>query len=339
MKYYLPRDLQEIVSGVVGDNVSLELTKFVPFFADRGDEKPNLREFIEERLKKRLKLRNLRIPLPDEAKLQYENFFGELVALWKSTNSEQFSMKTKSRLIIGLGDESVYETSIRLHRNYGVPYIPGSALKGVTKHYIFSVMAEEKGDEILRSYEEVKTEVKKRIAKKEKISVEKIQEDYYLAIAVIQEVVERKFVELEKIGSMNVDVGSTALEVKELVEIFGTQKQEGSIIFFDAFPTPDQLRNNPILELDIMNPHYQPYYSASENELKSRPEKAPGDWHQPNPIFFLTVPAGVEFQFAIAPRDTSGERLLDKTKEILISALREFGVGAKTSLGYGRFEK
>ncbi len=33
-------------------------------------------------------------------------------------------MRTKSRLVVGLGDESVYETSIRLHRNYGVPYIP-----------------------------------------------------------------------------------------------------------------------------------------------------------------------------------------------------------------------
>ena len=64
-------------------------------------------------------------------------------------------------------------------------------------------------------------------------------------------------------------------------------------------------------------------------------EKAPGDWHQPNPIYFLTVPKGIEFQFAIAPRNDERSKLLDKAKEILISALKEFGVGAKTSLGYG----
>jgi len=86
-----------------------------------------------------------------------------------------------------------------------------------------------------------------------------------------------------------------------------------------------------------MNPHYQPYYSARENELKNI-EKAPGEWHDPNPIFFLTVPKDVEFQFAIAPRDENGVKLLDKAKKLLISALRDFGVGAKTALGYGRLE-
>lgn len=39
------------------------------------------------------------------------------------------------RLCVGLGGESVLETAITLHRTYGVPYIPGSALKGLAAHY------------------------------------------------------------------------------------------------------------------------------------------------------------------------------------------------------------
>ena len=35
------------------------------------------------------------------------------------------------RLVVGLGAESVLETAITLHRTYGVPFIPGSALKGL----------------------------------------------------------------------------------------------------------------------------------------------------------------------------------------------------------------
>jgi CRISPR-associated protein Cmr6 len=35
------------------------------------------------------------------------------------------------RMVVGLGAESILETSITLHRTYGVPYIPGSALKGL----------------------------------------------------------------------------------------------------------------------------------------------------------------------------------------------------------------
>jgi CRISPR-associated protein Cmr6 len=35
------------------------------------------------------------------------------------------------RMIVGLGAESVLETAIALHRTYGMPYIPGSSLKGL----------------------------------------------------------------------------------------------------------------------------------------------------------------------------------------------------------------
>lgn len=43
--------------------------------------------------------------------------------------------KTKGRLVIGLGGAGVLETSITLHRTYGVPYLPGSALKGLASSY------------------------------------------------------------------------------------------------------------------------------------------------------------------------------------------------------------
>lgn len=42
------------------------------------------------------------------------------------------------RLIVGIGSESVYETSITLHHVYGIPYIPASAIKGVTRNYVIS---------------------------------------------------------------------------------------------------------------------------------------------------------------------------------------------------------
>jgi CRISPR-associated protein Cmr6 len=39
------------------------------------------------------------------------------------------------RLVVGLGSENVLETGLRLHHTYGVPIIPGSALKGLASHY------------------------------------------------------------------------------------------------------------------------------------------------------------------------------------------------------------
>ncbi|HRI06723.1 MAG TPA: type III-B CRISPR module RAMP protein Cmr6 [Nannocystaceae bacterium] len=41
----------------------------------------------------------------------------------------------RGRMIIGLGAESVLETAIHLHHTYGVPVIPGSALKGLAADY------------------------------------------------------------------------------------------------------------------------------------------------------------------------------------------------------------
>ena len=43
--------------------------------------------------------------------------------------------ETLGRMVVGLGGEGVLETAITLHRTYGVPYIPGSALKGLAASY------------------------------------------------------------------------------------------------------------------------------------------------------------------------------------------------------------
>jgi CRISPR-associated protein Cmr6 len=66
---------------------------------------------------------------------QYKIFF----ARWREQLQEMgailYEATTLGRLSIGLGSASVIETSVSIHRTYGVPYIPGSALKGVAVHY------------------------------------------------------------------------------------------------------------------------------------------------------------------------------------------------------------
>ena len=61
---------------------------------------------------------------------------------------------TKSRLIVGLGSSHVLETALTLHHTYGIPYIPGSALKGVCRAVAFWKLAEKKG--ILNNEKEIK---------------------------------------------------------------------------------------------------------------------------------------------------------------------------------------
>lgn len=51
---------------------------------------------------------------------------------------ESLKFSTDWRLIIGLGGESVYETSMTLHHIYGIPYIPGQAIKGVVRNFVIN---------------------------------------------------------------------------------------------------------------------------------------------------------------------------------------------------------
>lgn len=68
-----------------------------------------------------------------------EPLYGQFYAHWEKSLAEIGAQtrpaRVLGRLSIGLGGESVLETSISLHRTYGVPHIPGSALKGLAASY------------------------------------------------------------------------------------------------------------------------------------------------------------------------------------------------------------
>lgn len=319
--FYLPKDLRGIIKETfvkgkcnnVFDNLSLVIMKYCPFSEKDGKrEKPKYDKFGYE------------IKLPENALNKYNVFCKCQIDLWNSLSAEILKLTTKSRLVVGLGDESVYETSIRLHRNYGVPYIPGSALKGVTKHYAILELTEK-----LKDIKEFKDVDFFNLAKKVQDALENPAKDENSEEDV------KKAIK-EKLGGVSERTPDAVFwEMQILRKMFGTQNQEGSIIFFDAFPNPKSIKDKPILELDIMSPHYQPYY---------REGKEPGDWYDPKPIFFLAVPRGIEFHFALAYREMSREqlekaqnqKLLENARALLCEALKEHGVGAKTALGYGR---
>lgn len=110
------------------------------------------------------------------------------------------------------------------------------------------------------------------------------------------------------------------------VELFGTAEengQEGKLIFFDAFPTEF------ILTKDIETPHFQDYYTDANNG------KQPTDDHSPIPITIICMEK-VTLLIPMACRD---QALWNKQKENIDKALKkmieEFGIGAKTALGYG----
>jgi CRISPR-associated protein Cmr6 len=74
------------------------------------------------------------IPISKEYQQFYERWRKALTQL--EGNGLQMSEATvNGRMAVGLGTESVLETGVKLHHTYGVPYIPGSSLKGLAASY------------------------------------------------------------------------------------------------------------------------------------------------------------------------------------------------------------
>ncbi|WP_321491784.1 type III-B CRISPR module RAMP protein Cmr6 [uncultured Desulfobacter sp.] len=176
---------------------------------------------------------------------------------------------TLYRFVTGMGREHPVENGFAWHHALGVPYLPGSSIKGMLRSYL-DIWSDTDKPEIKRIFGP------------------------------------RRWQDEEK-------------------QWHDTDSSAGSVIFLDAVPIA------PVaLKADIMTPHYTPYYQDG---------KAPGDWHSPTPIPFLTVGNDAKFLFAVLPR-TSAEKDQKDCAAILAclgKALQLTGAGAKTAVGYGRF--
>ena len=106
--------------------------------------------------------------------------------------------------------------------------------------------------------------------------------------------------------------------------LLGSAGKAGDVCFLDAVPTaPVQL------EADVMTPHYAGWTASDP----------PGDWRSPTPIPFLVTAANSHFLFGLVPRLDVSTESLETVVAWLCSALAWEGGGAKTSVGYGRFER
>ncbi len=99
----------------------------------------------------------------------------------------------------------------------------------------------------------------------------------------------------------------------------------GYVIFLDAYPVDCE---STLLEPDVITPHYK----EAMDETSVRP----------TPIVFPTIAPGTKICFPIAINTKQNKRLgnmsiVNKLIKSIAEALEE-GIGAKTSLGYGRIK-
>jgi CRISPR-associated protein Cmr6 len=235
----------------------------------------------------------------------------------KSFKAQCWNRITTSPLALHLSRSTPLENAgLCLHRIYGFPYIPGSALKGMAHSYAVTIW--------------LSTEA----AGKNDIEKMRIWERI---IKVFGSAPSPWFDNPKpKDGPVLVQKAEKILGIQLLPDNPEERKNKikewnrsGSVIFHDAWPS--QL---PQIIVDIVNNHHPDYYSEKSDE-------GPGDWENPNPVYFPAFSTGVEFEFALSHRSliaTDSNESLDLARLWLDGALTYLGAGAKTNSGYGAFK-
>ncbi|MDS1269712.1 type III-B CRISPR module RAMP protein Cmr6 [Lipingzhangella sp. LS1_29] len=119
-----------------------------------------------------------------------------------------------------------------------------------------------------------------------------------------------------------------------------TTPRRGSVVFLDALPGPSQSTGNGsttgvTVHRDVVTPHQKPYYQSSLPSLRKDRESAspkpPAEHHQPEPAPFLSLSGNFHVDLLGPGPD------LDRAREWLSLAGDEFGIGGRTTAGYGYF--
>ena len=218
----------------------------------------------------------------------------------KTLNAVSFRCTTTGPLTLHLARASALENAgICLHPLYGFAYLPGSGLKGMARAYAETVWLPAQTDQ--------------------KQAWRQIEDVFGWAPHP-----DRR----QQINDPNhpAEVRRKDDHDPESPEI---KASSGNIVFHDAWP-----ESWPQLVVDIVNNHHPDYYQAAPDDN----DHPPGDWENPVPIYFLAVPSGTTFTFALAKRrDDVPDELLTLAQQWLLGALCHLGAGAKTAAGYGAF--
>lgn len=146
----LPRDTKEEVGSNNPENVALLLSRMGHFAQKENlSQGLNLSTILSKEVKfhffhkSKVGKDNYHLDLTqkwyisDRFKKDYEYFLNRYSQSVNSLHYDNVSFELQSdwRIALGMGNASVYENGFTFHPTYGIPYLPGSSLKGMTRHW------------------------------------------------------------------------------------------------------------------------------------------------------------------------------------------------------------
>lgn len=206
--------MRQILSNQECSNVSLRLSKCVPVDKATGSlcEKEKRTEFLTNVATTRLS--------------QSDAFIKE----WESQmmilpNTRLLEFENISPVVVGMGEQHVFEVGLTLHKISGRPVLPGSGLKGLVRR---EAMSRLKLTSVSRKYPQMFSPDISRSELKTMFSSTSHNEE----------------------------------EIEELLNMFGSTESTGLFDVFDGLLTSG---STSVFMVDTMTPHYGQYYRSAGN--------------------------------------------------------------------------
>ena len=264
--------------------------------------------------------------------------------------------KSVAPFTTGLGNEHPLENGFAFLNPYGLPYLPGSGVKGVVRRAAEELahsdfFENDNGWTLpaiwhLFGFEPWLTSTSRKsdaewkewicgFSENNGFSVSKEEIVSYLG-AVLDERSDtyKKLKRCIRKADTPICALRTLLQEKHL-------HVRGALEFWDVVP---RINGNK-LAVEIMTPHHSHYYQGNTHAGSSSPH----DSGKPNPISFLTVPPGSDFVFHVrcdhrrlsrcAPELAADGRWRTLIQAAFEHAFEWLGFGAKTAVGYGAMKR
>ena len=291
-----------------------------------------------------------------------------------ATQGTVFYAQLQSRLVVNMAGGVMENAGLCLDR-FGLPYLPGSAVKGCARRAATDVLAEADSDDgkaellfnlaLVFGWGDTDWRAGRKRKRRDGREVEtEPHSDFWWAMSP-----DTGNPQADD-GQRNVHWHPVAFAVaNRLLNHLRITKREypeepwrdlpnsaGSVSFLPAYPLylgkigevdglPLKVPALGKLELDVVTCHHRKYYAGPEkpNDPSSvaqwqREWGTAPDIEEPNPVVFPAVAPGHIFTFALVPLRATDATLLERARDWLQTGLEIFGLGAKTNAGYGWFD-
>lgn len=226
-----------------------------------------------------------------------------------------------------ISETGAFKLGFMFDHTTGQPYLPGSSVKGTIRSAFPFRLAElasrrkkkeETHKDAKRMFEKAQVLLEEYFQKNEieKIKTLTPKQIFLLEWEIFEGV---KITNIEAIWDDDIEKIKFSNIKTEAIESYERD------IFYDAF-IKEANTTKPFLASDFITPH----------KHKDRNKKHLDALVNPVPIQFLKILPNVTFQFNFDLKD--GLIKAEEKKIIFRQILRDFGIGAKTNVGYGQFE-